>query len=62
MNDPETLSLVLFLVVIAYCLCQAVRDLRARQYLWAAAGLIAAGALASIPVKTHTLTINLPAP
>ncbi|HEY0623805.1 hypothetical protein [Sphingomonas sp.] len=47
--------------VIVYCVAQAVRDLRAKRYAWAAAAVIAAALLLIMPVQTHAVKIDLPA-
>lgn len=47
--------------VIAYCVAQAIRDLRVKRYAWAAAAIVSAGVLLTMPVQTHAVKIDLPA-
>lgn len=60
MNDPNWLSMIGLLAVIVYCGAQAVRDLRATRYGWAAAAALSALFLLTIPVSTHAVKIDLP--
>lgn len=47
------------MAVTAYCALQTVRDVRAKQYRWAAAAAVAALLLAAMPTKTNAVTIDL---
>ena len=47
--------------VIVYCVAQAVRDLRAKRYAWAAAAVLSVALLLSMPVQTHAVKVDLPA-
>jgi len=47
--------------VTAYYVAQAVRDLRAKRYAWAAAAIVSAGLLLTMPVQTHAVKIDLAA-
>jgi len=46
--------------VTVYCVAQAVRDFRAKRYLWAAAAALSAGVLLTMPVATHAVKVDLP--
>jgi hypothetical protein len=46
--------------VTIYCIVQAIRDFRAKQFAWAAAAALSAAVLLSIPIKTHAVKIDLP--
>jgi len=43
-----------------YCVARAIQDLRARSYVWAALGILAAGAIFTIPIPTHAVKIEVP--
>jgi hypothetical protein len=46
--------------VAIYCIVQAVRDIRSKRYLWAIAAAVAAALLLSMPVRTHSVVVDLP--
>lgn len=48
--------------VIIYCAAQAIRDIRGKRYIWAAAGVIAAATILCVPITTHAVKIDLPGP
>lgn len=45
-----------------YCLARGIVDLRARRYGWAVAGLASAAILLTVPIPSHAVKIDLPAP
>ena len=47
-------------LVAFYCLAQAVRDFRRRQYVAAAIGAGLAVAIMFIPIQTHAVKVDLP--
>lgn len=49
------------LVATIYCIAKAVIDLRAGKYAWSALGFASAVVLATMPVQTHSVTVDLPA-
>jgi hypothetical protein len=62
----QLLTLLALLGAAIYCGCQVVRDRRREQFGWAAVavvvGLTAMIALLTMPVQTHAVKIDLPAP
>ena len=46
-------------VAVLYCLGRAVVDFRQRRFGWAAAGLICAILLLSIPIETHAVKYDI---
>ena len=48
-------------VAFFYLIALAVRDLRRKNYAWAAASAMLAAATLLLPMQTHTVTIDLPA-
>lgn len=60
MNDAAWFSMAALGTVAIYCIAQAVRDLRAKRYVWAVAGLVSALVLVSIPIPSHAVKIDLP--
>lgn len=54
------LWIVAGLFATVYCVARAVRDLRQKEYAWAALGLASAVILVSIPVQTHAVKVTLP--
>ena len=61
MNDLSWFWLVALLTVTIFCIVQAIRDFRAKNYAWAAAAAISAALLLSMPIQTHAVKIDLPA-
>lgn len=57
-NSWFTIAAITF--VALYCVVQAVRDIRAKRYIWAAAAGISAALLLTMPVQTHAVKIDLP--
>lgn len=45
-----------------YCLLQIVRDLRAKHYLFAAAGIACLALLLLVPIQSNAVKLDLPAP
>ena len=43
-----------------YCIAQAIRDIKAKNYIWAAAAAASAAALLLVPIKTHAIKVDLP--
>ena len=62
MIDGALFSTAALGAVVIYCVAQAVRDFRAKHYWWALAAAVAAIVLASIPIKTHVVKVDIPAP
>lgn len=62
MNDLSSFWMVALAAVTIYCIVQAVRDFRERRYAWAAAAAASALLLLTMPVQTHAVKIDLPAP
>lgn len=60
MNDPYWFSMIALLAVIIYCVVQAVRDVRAKRYGWAAAAALSALLLLTLPIPTHAVKVDLP--
>ena len=60
MNDPSRFWMTALMAVILYCIAQGIRDLKAKQYGWAIAAAFAAIALASMPIQSHMVKIDLP--
>lgn len=54
--------MVALFAVVAYCLIQAIRDFRAKRYIWAIAAAISAALLAAMPIQTHSVVVDLPRP
>ncbi|MBA4089572.1 MAG: hypothetical protein C0494_03125 [Sphingobium sp.] len=52
---------VVLLAVAPFCVVQAVRDIRTKNYVWGAAAAIAAALILAMPIKTHAVKIDLPA-
>lgn len=50
------------LLIGVYCLFQTVRDLRARRYLLAGAGIACLALLLLVPIQSSVVKIDLPAP
>ncbi len=50
------------LVVAIYCIARAIVDIRSKNYVWAAFGLICGGFILTMPIETHAVKIDLPAP
>ena len=50
------------LAVAIYCAAQAVRDLRKGNYAMAAAGAACVAMLLLIPIQSHAIKLDLPAP
>ena len=59
MNDPSWFWIGALGFVTLYCAVQAVRDFRRKRYAWAAAAVISAALLASMPIKTHAVKLDL---
>jgi hypothetical protein len=58
---PNSLMIVLiFLFVILYCLVQAIRDYKRRNFVWAGIGVLCAIGLLAMPIETHAVRIDLP--
>lgn len=53
---------VALLAIAIYCVAQAIRDFRARHYVWAAAAALSALVIFCTPIKTRAVKIDLPAP
>ena len=49
-------------LVAVYCLVQAVRDFRRKQYVATAIGAALAVAIMFVPIQTHAVTVDLPQP
>jgi hypothetical protein len=62
MIDPSGFWMLALLAAALFCLAQAVRDFRAKHYGWAVAAAVAGTILLCMPVKTHAVKIDLPAP
>lgn len=62
MIEAEWLSIAGLSAVVIYCAAQAVRDFRTRHYGWAVAAALGAIVLATIPVKSHVVQVDIPAP
>ena len=60
MNDPNWFWMAALLGVVIYCVVQTVRDVRAKHYGWAAAAAISALVLATMPIQTHAVEVDLP--
>lgn len=58
----DTLWLTGLTAVIVYCVCQTIRDFRAKRYGWSLAAALSALLLSTMPVVTQTISIDLPAP
>ena len=52
--------LIVPLLVALFCLVQSIRDLRRKQYVWAAFGMAGFLALILLPIPTHAINIDLP--
>ena len=52
---------IVFLAVSIYCIVQAVRDFRRRDYALALAGAVCAALLLLLPIKTQAVKLDLPA-
>ena len=61
MSDMSAFWLIALLAATIFCVAQAVRDWRAKNYGWAVAAAISAALLMSMPIKTHAVKIDLPA-
>ena len=62
MTGELSTAWVLGLVAVKiYCVVQAVRDFRAKRYVWAAAAALSAIVLLSAPIP-KTITIDLSSP
>ena len=48
-------------LVMIYLIVLAVRDFRAKNYVWAALSAIAVVGAAFLPMQSHSVTIDLPA-
>ncbi len=59
---PEFIWPFLLLLVAIYCLARAVSDIRQKNYVWAAFGLLSAAAIFLLPMENHTIKVDLPAP
>lgn len=60
MTGPDLLWMIATLAVLIYCIAQAVRDFRARKFVWAAAATIAALIIATVPHSVHAISVTLP--
>lgn len=47
--------------VALFCIVQAVRDIRAKNYAWGIAAAIAGAVILAMPVQTTAVKIDLPA-
>jgi hypothetical protein len=52
----------LLLLVAIYCIARAVSDIRQKKYAWAAFGLLGAAAILLMPMESHAIKVDLPAP
>jgi uncharacterized membrane protein YjjB (DUF3815 family) len=59
---PEFIWPFLLLLVAIYCIARAVFDVRQKKYVWAAFGLLSAAAIFLMPMKSHAIKVDLPAP
>ena len=50
------------LAAAAYSLVRGMVDLRQRNYVWGALGLLSAAALSFTPVQTHAVKMEFPTP
>jgi len=57
----EQSTLIWMGVAFFYLIALAVRDLRRKNYVWAATSALLAAATFLLPMQTHTVTIDLPA-
>lgn len=48
------------LAVALFCIIQAVRDIRAKNYVWGFAAAIAGALILAMPVQTTAVKIDLP--
>ena len=55
-----TFSLIATALAILFCIGRAVVDFGQRRYLWAAAGILCAALLLTIPIETHAVKFDLP--
>jgi multisubunit Na+/H+ antiporter MnhB subunit len=55
------LSLVGVLAVAAFCLAVGIRDLRRKDYVWAALAFAALVIVGLIPIPTHAVKFDIPA-
>jgi hypothetical protein len=60
MNDPSWFWIFALLGVEIFCIGQSIRDIRAKNYTWAAIAGISAAVLLAMPIKTHAVKIDLP--
>lgn len=61
MIDPSWFWMAALAAVMLYCVVQAIRDFRAKQYVWAVVAAISAAVLASMPIKSQAVKFDLPA-
>jgi hypothetical protein len=54
--------IAVLLAVCIYCAAQAVRDFRKGNYAMAAAGAACVAMLLLIPIQSHAIKLDLPAP
>jgi multisubunit Na+/H+ antiporter MnhB subunit len=47
-------------MVIVFCVAVGVRDLRRKDYIWAALAFICVGVLATASIPTHAVKLKLP--
>jgi len=43
-----------------YCIARGIVDLRSRNYVWGALGLVSAGIILLTPIQTHAVKLDLP--
>jgi predicted PurR-regulated permease PerM len=58
MSTPLLMSLMA--ATALYCVVQALRDFRRKNYVWGAIGVALTLAILAIPVPTHAVKIDLP--
>jgi hypothetical protein len=51
---------IVTLAATGYCIARGIADLRAKKYVWAALGIVVAGALLMTPIQTHAVKMDLP--
>jgi hypothetical protein len=60
MSDPNWFWIGAMFGVVLYCIVQAVRDLRAKQYGWAIAAMLSATVLLTMPIQSHAVKVTIP--
>ncbi|WP_420144076.1 hypothetical protein [Sphingobium sp.] len=56
----SNLWFIALLGVALYCIVQAVRDIRAKNYIWSVIAAIAGVLILAMPVQTTAVKIDLP--